>query len=97
MVGHCNACKGGKWFYPYDKRWHQRDLSWSVFKTKYVPGTTRRGIACKSCDGDGKVSRKVQLDGAKFLHRKCDACEGVGEVKIYNPVLPRGFLSTGTK
>ena len=46
---------------------------------------------CETCHGYGRVSQKIQR-----RYSRCTACNGAGEVRIYNPVLPKGLLGFGT-
>jgi hypothetical protein len=43
---------------------------------------------CKLCGGEGFVGSAEP----RLRYVRCEGCEGCGEVKIYNPVLPRGLL-----
>ena len=44
---------------------------------------------CCTCDGHGRVYYKH----AKLYVLMCGTCHGTGEIKIYNPVLPKGRLT----
>lgn len=46
---------------------------------------------CDICKGEGIVNNPT----AHFI--KCDDCSGVGELKMWNPALPRGYLHAGKK
>ena len=85
VIGECNLCNGSGRFYPENKRPIRNS-----FNVKYIPGTMKRAIDCKRCDGIGTVFGYVK--NSKLLHRVCDKCDGIGEIKLFNPVLPRGFL-----
>jgi len=43
---------------------------------------------CDKCQGIGTYMKK---DGGEYAV-VCDECKGVGEIKMFNPVLPRGLL-----
>lgn len=92
VVGECYSCRGDGWFYPYrKKRAGRRDFQafWEAFHVKYIPGTTKIGQNCMTCLGSG--TREVPT-GERTFYVVCSSCEGVGEVKMWNPVLPRGFF-----
>jgi DnaJ-class molecular chaperone len=91
-VGDCNLCGGSGRFYPEDrKRGGRFKMGWGMrdYFVKYIPGTTRIGYECKDCFGRGEVEEMT--DGAPF-YRKCEECKGIGEIKMWNPVLRRGLL-----
>jgi DnaJ-class molecular chaperone len=44
-------------------------------------------ITCHDCHGSGKA-KNPQIE-----HRRCGECHGTGEIRIYNPVIPKGRLS----
>lgn len=95
-VGDCYKCKGTGKFYPFKKKSPIGFASWPhgpMFDV-YVPGTNRRGVPCKMCAGSGET--EIRSDG-RPCYMICVICEGVGEVKMWNPVIPRGFLSGGMK
>jgi len=89
LMGPCRSCKGTGWFYPYNKpergRYHH--------KVVYIPGTKKQGVPCKYCAGRGE---RHEFTGAtQTVYQLCMTCDGVGEIKMWNPVLPRGFLAKG--
>ena len=43
---------------------------------------------CLECVGNGRVMEKT---GSPLYHR-CSSCYGTGEIRIYNPVIPKGRL-----
>jgi DnaJ-class molecular chaperone len=99
VVGKCNWCDGSGKFYPAYKRQREASayMSWSWMNFvpdnfKYVTfkdGSQKRVNICKKCRGEGIV--QVLDDGYQF-YSECQICSGIGEIKIYNPVLPRGYL-----
>lgn len=96
VIGECNLCGGNGRFYPRFRRQNvdPRDVwSWMIFgRPEFVvlPNGQRRAVnACKECRGHGSV-KKERKDKPTYI--RCDQCEGTGEIKIYNPVIPRGFL-----
>jgi len=91
VIGECNLCNGSGRFYPENKN----PLRGFFYTIKYIPGTMKKAIACKRCDGSGTVFGYAE--NSKLLHRVCDKCEGIGEIKLFNPVLPRGFLAGMSK
>jgi len=92
VVGECRRCKGSGWFYPYNRRPTTR-FSFFAPRRRYVPGTDKEGIPCRPCNGSGRGLQ--EREGEKPYYTVCTRCEGVGEVKMKNPVLPRGFLAGG--
>jgi DnaJ-class molecular chaperone len=46
------------------------------------------GIGCRACKYRGYFEAE-----AVMKYRKCEACEGKGEIKIYNPVILKGAMS----
>lgn len=97
IVGKCYSCNGSGWFYPEDKRPTKHPFgTWGVFaRVRYIPGSRKRGQTCRYCNGDGAVWKELKKDGV--LYAVCETCQGVGEVKMANPVIPRGFLTRGAK
>jgi DnaJ-class molecular chaperone len=97
-IGECYKCKGTGKFYPFNKRrgsqW--RDSFGFGFRmpstAPYIPGTQRRGIPCEKCFGDGTT--EIKTDGKPY-YLVCEECHGIGEVKMFNPVIPRGLFKVG--
>ena len=93
VVGECYGCKGTGRFFPKPKREYQ----------KHVKGG-RTGIRCGACFGDGYVRNDIfnLFFGIKFktvkerVYARCPECKGAGEVKMWNPVLPRGYLGASS-
>jgi DnaJ-class molecular chaperone len=84
--GECNLCKGGGRFYPENKK---AVMSFFFERIVYIPGTTRRAHVCRACGGNG-----VRLFYEKVAsYMECPDCHGIGEIKMWNPVIPRGFMS----
>lgn len=48
----------------------------------------RHFMECPTCRGD----RFIKLKSKELQHMFCYECKGIGEVKMFNPVLPRGYL-----
>jgi DnaJ-class molecular chaperone len=92
VIGECNLCRGSGRFYPENKRPWMRGF-WDVLK--HIPGTMKLGIPCKKCGGSGRFL--VPVMGDKLFHTVCHQCDGIGEVKIFNPVLPRGLFVAMSK
>jgi hypothetical protein len=86
-IGECRACKGSGRFYPENKR--QKFRVEYAF-VPYIPGTKMKGYECKNCAGSGY--QMVPSDEQTVGYICCDGCKGVGEVKMWNPVIPRGFF-----
>ena len=93
VIGECNLCEGSGRFYPENKRpwWLRGPYS----ANKYIPGTMKFGIPCKKCGGSGQVWVPVMSD--KLFHSVCYMCDGIGEIRIFNPVLPRGLFVGANK
>lgn len=94
VVGECYGCKGTGWFYPERKRDAHKgfgfDSFWGAFNVKYIPGTRKIGQNCKKCLGTGIVDTPI---GERTFYIVCPACDGVGEIKMWNAVLPRGLFT----
>jgi len=89
VVGECHRCKGSGWFYPEDKRRHRG--TFGVFeRVVYIPGTDRPARKCGACNGLGRSWQEIDQGGA--LYAECMKCHGVGEIKMGNPVIPRGYF-----
>lgn len=88
VIGICRLCDGSGRFYPK----LVRTSTWSFYLQArvFIPGTNILGQPCRECDGEGKVD--IRSNGEPY-YVKCSACEGIGEVKMWNPVIPRGLLS----
>lgn len=89
VTGVCFMCGGTGKFYPI--RPARRTFFGAMFgKYKELPNKKRIPVHdCKECNGRGETP----IPSGKFFYSKCDKCRGVGEIKIYNPVLPRGYLA----
>ena len=105
-VGLCHLCGGNGKFYPlYKKKTNVKTLNdfYSYFmgtdlhlmKTRTVGfGQNRKTIkvnTCSRCHGRSTVSVK-DLDDKKKYYMKCGECNGIGEIKMWNPVIPRGLF-----
>jgi DnaJ-class molecular chaperone len=77
---------------------------------KFTQARTKRVVDCRVCKGSGifKHSHQKQwcpeCSGTKMrlveseievYFEKCTRCSGTGEIKIYNPVIPKGRLFAG--
>jgi len=77
----CKSCKGtGKFFPKYNSK-----LPPSIF---IIDGVKTKVNRCELCRGSGEIfgRRKTKY------YLSCDMCDGIGEIQIYNPVLPKGLL-----
>ena len=98
IIGECRGCKGTGKFYLYARKRRSNRFGfmfedlWRFDMNPYIPGTDKRGIPCDMCCGDGKV--EIKTNGEPF-YTVCRKCEGVGEEKMWNPVLPRGLFTNG--
>lgn len=74
---------------------------------KFRQRRTKEVVNCKRCSGTGKfkhphlVNLCLKCRGSKtlwskdkesVLYRLCWKCKGAGEIKIWNPVLPKGLI-----
>ena len=91
IVGECRRCKGTGKFYPWNKRQNASHFSFFERVPNYIPGTQKRGINCDRCGGYGHISVEKKH---KSLKQRCPECRGIGEVKMFNPVIHRGFLNS---
>jgi hypothetical protein len=85
VIGECNLCHGSGRFYPENRRPLR-----GIFDVRYIPGTMKLGIPCKKC-GSGQFW--VPVMGDKLFYTVCQQCDGIGEIRIFNPVLPRGLFA----
>lgn len=100
-VGKCNLCGGTGRFYPrYQQRSHSRTTNAfrSFFESihslqpkkvqlpngKFIPVNN-----CMECNGNGW---KMVENKNKPTYERCWECKGTGEIRIYNPVIPKGLL-----
>lgn len=90
VVGECNLCNGSGRFYPENKK-----PIYPFEPIKYIPGTMKRGYNCKKCKGSGMIYGRALTD--RLNHTICQKCEGKGEIRIFNPVLPRGLFAGMSK
>ena len=99
VVGKCNLCGGNGKFYPKYKKQAPRFRSFFEDFNNFfdfelfikLPNGQTRGVnRCKRCRGSG-TARVKDVRFLKYL--KCSKCEGTGEEQIFNPVLPRGYLT----
>lgn len=91
-IGECRRCKGTGWFYPFSKR---PSLFFSYNYAKNVPGTDKEGVPCRNCHGTGEDPFGLVSTEEVEYYFTCTSCEGVGEIKMKNPVLPRGYFTSG--
>lgn len=89
LIIECPSCEGSGRFYPEVKK---GEFIYNVaFKT--IKGKRRKIYKCKTCKGWGEVlGKKKEIKDEKFTYSTCDYCGGVGEIRIYNPVIPRGLF-----
>jgi hypothetical protein len=98
-IGTCTLCEGSGRFYPlYKGKPKKRHMyaSWLDYHVDYTfvklkDGTELQVNKCRECGGDKRIW--VPVKGTELFYTACDICGGVGEVKIYNPVIPRGLLT----
>lgn len=82
-IGDCDGCRGTGRFVPAPKEgtWYFNELK-----------DGRKGYWCKECGGDGVVMVSAD-ENERYYYLRCDTCKGIGEIKIFNPVLPRGLFA----
>ena len=85
MILTCRACSGLG-------RFTQR--SGRVVTCRVCRGTgefrhPHRKDSCSECHG----SKTIWLDGERVYYERCGACNGAGELEIFNPVIPKGILT----
>ena len=98
-VGECFLCGGSGKFYPPYKGRGGSDF-FSVFFDNTVRMfrniRTKDGVrsirvnCCKECSGNTYV--RVLRDKEQKYYMKCQECDGIGEIKMWNPVIPRGLF-----
>lgn len=79
-VGECEVCSGRGWFVRKKKS-----------SNMYMFMRILTEDECCHCGGHGYIYGE---DERILCHRVCDMCKGMGEIRIYNPVIPRGFLTS---
>lgn len=94
-AGECDRCKGTGLFFPKARR---EDCDWTSRVSGKVVAHPRvsgeYAYQCKACGGYGKANVP---SGERLYAVKCSMCKGIGEIKMWNPVLPRGFLGASTE
>ncbi len=77
----CGDCKGSKKFTQKSGRVVE------CYRCRGAGMREVRPFQCIKCNGRGDIYEAVYTQ-----YIKCTACVGMGEVEIYNPVIPRGRL-----
>ena len=90
VKGECNLCNGSGRFFPENKH---KGRVFDYGFAPYIPGTKRKGYRCRTCVGTGCVSKPTE-EVKGFV--RCGTCDGIGEVRMWNAVLPRGYFQTKT-
>ncbi len=95
VVGDCYACNGTGEFVPheYSVKRGMRPRRVSIFDTMMGTRIWPKNHYCDTCDGEG---RYLKEDG-QACAIECDECKGIGEIKLFNPVLPRGLITRGVQ
>jgi DnaJ-class molecular chaperone len=80
----CSSCKG-------TGKFEQR--SGRIIDCRRCGGTGKfihpyKMVICPKCRG----SATIQSFNDEWYYRRCGTCNGTGEIKIFNPVLPKGRL-----
>ncbi len=91
-AGTCKTCGGTGRFYPK----HNTKTGSRWYKEMKMPnGTVIQANQCRKCDGRGEGI--FDTDGDQDYYTYCRECSGIGEIKMWNPVIPRGLLGVITK
>jgi DnaJ-class molecular chaperone len=85
VIGECNLCKGTGIYYSAS------DHIQPVAVPRYIPGTRKIGQPCPNCYGIGTYHHTYKME---FV--TCHKCLGIGKVKMWNAVIPRGLLVNTT-
>ena len=86
----CTWCEGSGEFVPYIWAKKNGKLHKRLFLgAPIIP----QNYYCTKCQG----RKEIYEPAGKTYAVKCDECKGVGEVKMFNPVLPRGLLRARVK
>ena len=88
VLGNCSKCGGDGRFYPPYKAYGLYDFFY--IKTVFQNGKQIKAKQCTHCFGDGEVPSKKETETTKYL--ECSECTGIGEIEIFNPVIPRGLF-----
>lgn len=84
--GTCYTCDGSG-VYDYWKAWKKKNLKTAFdYLWRRAPAWTN----CRECSGAGMAK---DPNTGKMEALICDGCKGIGEIKMFNPVLPRGLLT----
>lgn len=87
VLGDCNGCKGTGRFVP---KADPRKYNVFMLGLRRHPDGVSYAHECKECWGSGTVEVPV---GSRVAYVKCGQCQGIGEIRVWNPVLSRGFLA----
>jgi DnaJ-class molecular chaperone len=90
----CRACQATGQF---TQRYGRKVTCRACAGLGYLPGSLRNAWSmfgrldayCPKCIGTGRMGKP----NPRTLYYKCGACEGKGEIKIYNPVILKGSMS----
>lgn len=82
-VGQCRGCSGSGWIPERQKAPSDR---FGVFGGFHAEPVNR----CTTCRGRGKINDPR----GRVTHVKCYHCKGTGEILVFNPVIPKGLLSS---
>jgi len=93
-VGTCETCQGtGKFYPPFNPK--NRNIYSEFFGIPWFMVTLSNGQKikannCRKCNGMKEVLMDKETETLYYSY--CTACDGVGEIKMWNPVIPRGLL-----
>lgn len=82
----CSYCKGAG----YHER-KRKSIKWFPYKPCGICQAMGSTWGCRTC---GKLYFK-HTDTIEIYYAICAPCQGKGEIEIFNPVIPKGFLSAG--
>lgn len=91
MIIECPSCEGSGRFYPEAKG---GEFIYSI-AFKIIKGKQRKVHKCRRCAGWGEVLGVRKYEDGPLMYSTCGSCNGMGEIRIYNPVIPRGLLGFG--
>lgn len=82
----CSECKG----IGYHER-KRKKIKWFPYEPCYICRAMGSTWGCIRC---GHLYFK-HTDTVEVYYAICAPCQGKGEIEIFNPVIPKGFLSAG--
>lgn len=93
-VGTCETCQGtGKFYPPFNPK--SRNIYNDLFGVSWIlvilpNGQRVKANNCRKCNGMKEVLIDKEVETLYYSY--CIACDGKGEIKMWNPVIPRGLF-----